>query len=125
MTVERKHYPHLDAPVGPYVHATKLNNLLFVSGLTAFNTPAQQGSMLQQAEVILKQLKGILDAEGVGFEHMAKVTIFVTELEGLPKIRELAIRYYGDFFPASSLVEVKNLFSPDLKIEIEAVVGLD
>ncbi|MGD1953370.1 MAG: hypothetical protein ACFB14_27550 [Leptolyngbyaceae cyanobacterium] len=41
MKVERKNYPHLDAPVGPYVHGVSYNGLLFLSGLTAFSTPTQ------------------------------------------------------------------------------------
>lgn len=45
MQIERKNCPDLDTPVGPYVHAVSYNGLLFLSGLTAFNTPAQDGDL--------------------------------------------------------------------------------
>ncbi len=63
MQIERKNYLHLDAPVGPYVHAVSYNGLLFLSGLTAFNTPAQDGDLATQAEAVFNQIKSILEAE--------------------------------------------------------------
>jgi len=39
MQIAHKTYPHLNAPVGPFVHAVSYNGLLFLSGLTAFKTP--------------------------------------------------------------------------------------
>ena len=77
----RKNYPHLDAPVGPYVHAVSYNGLLFLSGLTAFNTPAQNADIATQAEAVFAQIKSILEAENTNFNNLLKVTIFVTELE--------------------------------------------
>jgi hypothetical protein len=35
MQIECKNYPHLDAPVGPYVHAVSYDGLLFLSGLSS------------------------------------------------------------------------------------------
>lgn len=42
---ERKNYPPLDEVKAPYVHAVKHDATLYVSGLTAFGTAAQQGDM--------------------------------------------------------------------------------
>lgn len=123
MPIERKNYPHLDAPVGPYVHAVSYNGLLFLSGLTAFNTPAQNGGLAAQTEVVFEQLRQTLEAEGTGFEKLLKVTIFVTEFEALDRFRNVLFNAYQDNLPASALIQVRRLFAPELKIEVEAIAA--
>lgn len=124
MPIERKNYPHLDAPVGPYVHAVSYNGLLFLSGMTAFNTPAQNQDLAAQAEAVFAQISSILEAEGTGLESLIKVTIFVTEFEALDRFRSVLFDAYQIHLPASALIQVRGLFSPDLKIEVEAIAAL-
>lgn len=124
MQVAHKNYSHLNAPVGPYVHAVSYNGLLFLSGLTAFNTPAQNGDLATQAKTVFAQIKSILEAENANFNNLLKVTIFVTELGEVEELRNVLFSYYENNLPASSLVQVKSLFAPELKIEVEAIVAL-
>ncbi|MGD1858097.1 MAG: RidA family protein [Leptolyngbyaceae cyanobacterium] len=124
MNIERKNYPQLDTPVGPYVHAVSYNGLLFLSGLTAFNTAAQNQDLAAQAKVVFEQIKSILEAEGTSFENLIKVTIFVTELKAVEQLRNVLFDSYKGSLPASSLVQVQCLFAPELKIEVEAVIAL-
>jgi 2-iminobutanoate/2-iminopropanoate deaminase len=124
MQIERKNYPHLDAPLGAYVHTVSYGGLLFISGLTAFNTPAQDGDLIAQAEVIFDQMQGILEAEKTSFQGLLKVTIFVTELGQLSQLRTILFRRFEHHLPASSLVQVESLFVPGLKIEVEAIAAL-
>lgn len=51
--IERINYPALGEVKAPYVHAVKQGNRLYISGLTAFGSTAQTGSIAEQAEVIL------------------------------------------------------------------------
>ena len=120
MQLERKNYPHLDAPAGPYVHAVKHNDLLFLSGLTAFNTPAQDADLIPQAKTVFDQLKHTLSEEGLSFESLIKVTIFVTEFGQLDPFRNVLLNAYQDSLPASSLIQVKGLFAPELKTNARA-----
>lgn len=124
MQIERKNYPHLDAPVGPYVHAVSYDGLLFLSGLTAFNTPAQTGDLATQAEAVFEQIGSILEAERISFKDLLKVTIFVTAFEEVDKLRDVLFSHYQNNLPASSLIQVNSLFAPELKIEVEAIVAL-
>lgn len=110
MNIERKNYPHLDTPVGPYVHAVSYNGLLFLSGLTAFNTPAQNQDLVTQAKVVLDRIESILEAEGTSFENLIKVTIFVTEFAKVEQLRNVLFSSYKNNLPASSLIQVKSLF---------------
>ena len=97
---------------------------LYISGLTAFGTPAQQSGIAEQAEEIFSQIRKIVTTEGADFSTLIKVTIFITSFDEINALREVLYRHYGDHLPASSLVEVSRLFSPDLKIEIETVFSL-
>lgn len=105
---EHKNYPQLGEVKAPYVHAVKHGATLYVSGLTAFGTAAQQGDIAEQAETIFEQLKAVAAAERTS----------------LAALREVLYRHYGEHLPASSLVQVSGLFSTDLRIEIEAIFAL-
>ncbi|KHJ66659.1 endoribonuclease L-PSP [Pantoea rodasii] len=120
----RKNYPELGEVKAPYVHSVKHGNLLYISGLTAFGTAAQNEGIAQQAEEIFRQIRKIISAEGTDFSALIKVTIFITSFTEIDALREVLFRNYGDHLPASSLVEVSRLFSPDLSIEIETIFGL-
>ena len=78
MMPERKNYPQLGEVKAPYVHAVKHGATLYVSGLTAFGTAAQQGDMAEQAEAIFDQLRAVAAAEHTSLASLLKVTIFIT-----------------------------------------------
>lgn len=124
MKPERKNYPQLDAPVGAYVHAVKCNGLLFISGLTAFGSAAQGHGIAEEADVILNCMAKIAASEKTDLGALVKVTIFVTDMGDIGKLREVLFRHYGGNLPASSLVEVSRLFSPDICIEMEAILAV-
>ena len=121
---ERKNYPQLGDVKAPYVHAVKHGGTLYVSGLTAFGTAAQKGSISEQAEAIFTQLHQIAEAEGITLASLLKVTLFVTSLKEIDSLRTVLFRHFGQHLPASSLVEVSGLFSPDLSVEIETIFVL-
>lgn len=124
MLVERKNYLQLGHPVGPYVHAVKYAGLIFISGLTAFGSSSQGQSLAKQAENIFHQLTYIADEEGTTLASLVKVTIFITSFAEVAELRETLFHLYGENLPASSLVQVTALFSPDVSIEIEAVLAV-
>lgn len=120
----RKNYPQLGAVKAPYVHAVRHGDTLYVSGLTAFGTAAQQADMAAQAEAIFQQLHLLAAQENTSLQQLIKVTLFVTSFTDIDALRAVLFRHYGDHLPASSLVQIAQLFSPDLKIEIEAIIAL-
>lgn len=122
--IERINYPALGDVKAPYAHAVKQGKTLYISGLTAFGSAAQAGSLAEQAEAIFKQFQLIAQAENKTLNALLKVTIFITSFEDIDALRQVLFQYYGDHLPASSLVQVSALFSPDLKIEIEGVMAL-
>lgn len=123
-TLERKNYPALGNVSALYVHAVKHGDTLYVSGLTAFGSAAQGAGMAAQAEEIFRQMTIVAQAEGTDVASLIKVTIFITTFAEIAALREVLFRHYGDHLPASSLVEVSRLFSPDLQVEIEGIFAL-
>ena len=65
--LERRFYGHLAKPIGAFCHAVRTGEWLYVSGLTARDTPAATGDIIVQTEAICEALKGVLEAEGGGF----------------------------------------------------------
>ncbi|WP_072055700.1 RidA family protein [Aliivibrio fischeri] len=123
--VKRVTYEHLPQIAGPYVHATKHNRTLYVSGLTAYGTHCQAQDFEAQTNIILKQISEILKVEKRNVSDLVKLTIFVKDITKLPAIRTMLFEFYGKYLPSCSLVEVSNLIHSELEIEIEAIVALE
>ncbi|WP_346828128.1 RidA family protein [Serratia inhibens] len=123
-SLKRINYPQLPVPGGPYVHAVRHCDTLYVSGLTAFATEAQGQTAQQQTQAILEQLATITAAEGTNLKALIKITVFLTDIDDLQAIRPVLFDYFDGALPACSLVAVNALFSPQVSVEIDAVVAL-
>ncbi|SDN62047.1 2-iminobutanoate/2-iminopropanoate deaminase [Pseudomonas jinjuensis] len=123
-SVERKNYEAPTPPGRLFSQAVKHGNVLYVSGITAIGTEAQGKRISEQARAIFSKLRAIAKAEGVDLSSLIKVTIFVTDMSQAAELRQELSSQYSGQPPASSLIEVKSLFSPEANIEIEAIIGL-
>ena len=124
MNIQRHNYETLGLPLGPYVHSMTHQNTLYTSGLTAFGTKSEHGTISEQARAIFTQLELIAEQQSTSLKQLIKVTIFVTDLTDIDKLRDFLFEYYGQDLPASSLIKIDSLFSPGLLIEIEAILAL-
>ena len=123
-SLKRINYPQLPTPGGPYVHAVRHGDRLYVSGLTAFATDAQGLSAPQQTQEILEQLATIAASEGVNLKALIKISVFLTDIADLASVRPVLFDYFDGALPACSLMAVSALFSPAVCVEIEAVMAL-
>jgi 2-iminobutanoate/2-iminopropanoate deaminase len=117
----------LQKPISHYTDAVRFNDLVFVSGLAAFdeNDRLVGGEeVAAQARQIFKNMRKVLDTVGADFSDILKVTVFLTNVEDRAKINPIREEFFGSSRAASTLVGVKELALPGMKIEIEAVVGL-
>lgn len=108
----------------PYASGVKVSGqLLFTAGMTARDDDGAlvgPGDMAKQFEQIFFRLQQITAAAGTDFDHMVKITIFVTDIDRAYADSSQWRRYFSGR-PASTLVEVSALKSPDVLVEIEAV----
>jgi 2-iminobutanoate/2-iminopropanoate deaminase len=128
MAVEHRDYPDI-APAGPtYSRGTRAGNMLFVSGCTARGTDAQGKPLMEQLDVTLERVVGVVRAEGGNPGDIAKITCFVTSIadwQNNPgKQAELFARHFEGKYPANSLIEISALAEPGLDVEIEAIAVL-
>ena len=80
-----------------------------------------EGDIKLQTETVLEHVKTVLGEAGGGMQDVVKVTVFITDMGLYDEIHEVRRHYFGEPFPASSMVEVSALIDPRLLIEIEAV----
>jgi reactive intermediate/imine deaminase len=74
-----------------------------------------------QTRQVFENLRLALAAANATFADLAKITVFMTDVSQLATFREIRGSYFGSHAPASSLVQVVQLFMPDVMIEIEAI----
>jgi 2-iminobutanoate/2-iminopropanoate deaminase len=107
----------------PYSQAIKAGGLVFVSGQLALepgHAELRGGTIQEQTELVLANLRGILEAAGSGLDRLVKTTVFLQNLDDFQGMNEVYARHVGDRPPARSTVEVARLPSGAL-VEIEAV----
>jgi 2-iminobutanoate/2-iminopropanoate deaminase len=119
--------PHAPQAIGPYSQAVKANGFLFMSGQIPLDPGTGEmvgGSDVEaQTRRVMQNLEAVLKAEGLGFGHLVKTTIFLTNLGDFAKVNAV----YGSFFegfspPARATVQVSALPRAAL-VEIEAVAA--
>ena len=119
--------PGLAPPVSHYADATVLGDQLFVSGLLALDAERRlvgAGDAALQAEHIFTTLERILHAVGSDLGDVAKLTVFVTDLDHRVALDNVRKKFFGDFRPASTLVAVAGLIGDGTLVEIDAIAGV-
>jgi len=116
----------LHEPVSHYTDAVRWGDLLFVSGVAPLDKDLRLVSddVVEQTRKVFSNMKEILDAAGATFSDVLKVTVFLTDVRDRAKINPVRREFFGSARPASTLVGIKELVVPGMKVEIEAVVGL-
>jgi enamine deaminase RidA (YjgF/YER057c/UK114 family) len=122
--LERINPPGLSTPQ-TYSHIVKAGALIFIAGqvgATADGKVAGPG-MREQTEQTLRNLQAALKSQGLDFSHVAKITIYTTSISEFraADVAEARARFFGANRPASTLVQISQLASPEYKIEIEAM----
>ena len=120
--------PNAAQPIGPYNQAVITGSLVYTSGQIPIDPATGQvvaGGIKEQTEMVLKNLRAILEAAGSNLQKVVKTTVFLKDMNEFAAMNEV----YGSFFqekslaPARSTIEVARL-PKDVRVEIEAVAEL-
>jgi enamine deaminase RidA (YjgF/YER057c/UK114 family) len=79
------------------------------------------GDMADQISFVLDILERCLTSEGLGFEQLVAVTVYVTDIEALAAQGSLLQKRFGSYTPTSTWVEVRKLIHPEQLIELTAI----
>ncbi|MGJ8737356.1 RidA family protein [Zobellia laminariae] len=105
--------PNAPAPIGPYNQAILSGDTLYISGQIPID-PATgnlvEGDISKETRQSMENLKAILTAADMTFEHVVKSNIFLNDMNQFSQVNEV----YGSYFnsetaPARETVEVANL----------------
>ncbi|MFZ4808822.1 MAG: Rid family detoxifying hydrolase [Hyphomicrobiaceae bacterium] len=109
--------------LGPYSLATETNGLVFVSGQIPVD-PATgkmvEGDIGVVTRQVFENLKVILAAAGLGFQHVIKATVFLVDLGDFAGMNDVYKTYMPEPFPARSTIQVAAL-PLGARVEIELV----
>ncbi|MGD9808610.1 MAG: RidA family protein [Deferribacterales bacterium] len=110
--------------IGPYSQAVMTTgNMLFVSGqipLVPATMQIVEGGVEEQTRRALTNLLCIVEDAGFTKQTIAKVTIFIKNMDDFGKINEIYAEYMGEHRPARAVVEVARL-PKDVLVEIECI----
>lgn len=110
-------------PVIGYSRAVRVGQSVFVSGTTASGPDGNivgTGDPYVQTQQILKNITAALEAVGARAEHVVRTRIYLTDISRWEDVGRAHGEVFGEIRPATAMVEVARLISPEILVEIEA-----
>ena len=114
------------APIGPYNQAVKAGGLLFISGQIALDPQTGElvdGTIADETHQVMKNLAAILKEAGLGFDQVAKTTIFLSSMDLFAEVNQVYGQYFSGDYPARETVAVKGL-PKNVNVEISMIAAL-
>jgi 2-iminobutanoate/2-iminopropanoate deaminase len=117
--------PGMPKPIGPYSHAVRAGDLLFVAGqpgLDPVTGSVPAGDFEAEARQAFMNLRTVVEAAGASLARVVKTTVFLGSADDIPAMNEL----FAEFFPTAPPARATPIVGlpRGLRISIEAVVFL-
>lgn len=122
-------------PYSPSIRVQGGADMLFISGSTALplyhkhphvhEEHVLPDDIREQTRRAMNDIKLSLDACGLSWRNVVKVTKFLTDMREADAMHEVMREYMGDWKPASTMVCVNNLSAPGARVEIDIIAIAD
>jgi reactive intermediate/imine deaminase len=114
------------AAIGTYSQAVCIGATVYLSGQIALDPVTMQlvgPDIDAQIHQVFKNLRSVIAAAGGEFEHVAKLTVYLTSMTHFPRVNEIMATYFTPPYPARAAVGIAELPRGAL-VEIDAIMVL-
>ena len=112
---------------GLWSNCVRAGGFIFISGQVARSSVSaapEASDEYGQARIIFGKIRDLVEAAGGRMDDVVKITIYVVNIKNNKEVWRARKEFFTGDFPASTLVEVRSLASPEILLEIDAVAWL-
>jgi len=113
--------------IGPYSQAIKAGNTVYLSGQIPLDPESMElvkGDISVQIQRVFDNLKAVAEASGGSLASIAKLNIFLTDLDNFATLNEIMATYFEQPYPARAAIGVASL-PKGAEVEMDAILVLD
>jgi len=121
--IERFTLPGAATPRGPYSHAVRAGDFIFVSGQGPIDPATNDysyGDIQHETRIVLSNIKSILEGAGASMTDVVKCSVFISSGADFAAMNVIYAEFFGEQKPARTTVEAQ-FANPKMKVEIDCI----